>query len=210
MTKARHFALIAGAESYGEGFPPLPAVTTDLKLIEGALQRRGFQVDRMEDADVANASTLERRFREFCRDGRRGEVRLIYFSGHGMAGTTDSIVPGETSFHDAIQGTAQLVDTDLSQAVADGGADLVLLIVDACREVDPAARPLGVRKTARNELRFVSFLSSSPDTASFTLPSGASLFTQALVNVLAGEAPFSLLDVQSLVEAECRRLIQQH
>jgi hypothetical protein len=137
-------------------------------------------------------------------------VRLIYFSGHGMSGATaDSIVPAGTPSMDALQGAAQLVDTDLSAAVVQGAADLVVLIVDACRGVDGSTRPWGARAIDRTEDRFVSLLSSSPNADSFTLSSGASAFTQALVNVLAGEDSFSLVELQSQVEAECRQLTQR-
>ncbi|HJQ39802.1 MAG TPA: caspase family protein [Thermoanaerobaculia bacterium] len=210
MNEVRHLALIAGATNYGDGFPPLPAVKTDLELIEKALQRRGFQVQRVPEADVANASRLENRFRDFCSEGKAGEVRVIYFSGHGIVGpTADSIVPEGTSFNAATQGSAQLVDTNLSAAVEQGEADLVLLIVDACRLQDQTIRPWGARAISGTEIRFVSLLSSSPTAASFTLSSGASAFTQALVNVLAGESSFSLQELQSLVEAECRKLIEK-
>jgi hypothetical protein len=208
MSSTRYKALLAGAAEYGDGFHDLPSATTDVRLLEASLRRRGFDVQVLPDSTVANATDLEKAFRDFCH-AEEDDVRLIYFSGHGVTRqASDAIVPARTSLESATKNSTSLVDTDLSADVADGRAGLVLLIVDACRDGSAAAQGWGAGQVARNEVRFVRFMSVTPDAASVVLSTGASAFTQALCNVLNAECAFSLSQLHEQVERECRQLVK--
>ena len=92
-------ALLIGVENYGEGFAPLPAVREDIKLIGGALEAVGYEAALCPPEVLANASKLDANMRAFCESGGPGDVRLIYFSGHGIL--VDNVRLGRPSRREA-------------------------------------------------------------------------------------------------------------
>lgn len=113
-------ALLIGVENYGEGFAPLPAVREDIKLIGGALEAVGYEAALCPPEVLANASKLDANMRAFCESGGPGDVRLIYFSGHGiLVDNVDWVVPQGVKRKDAVASPNQRVSTDLSKTVAE-------------------------------------------------------------------------------------------
>jgi formylglycine-generating enzyme required for sulfatase activity len=75
-------ALIIGISDYIEGWPNLPGVKKDMRLVQTALEANGFHVVKKENL---NRRGLEDAFNNFInRYGHEPEARLLfYFAGHG-------------------------------------------------------------------------------------------------------------------------------
>src|SRR5262245_43893153 len=131
---ANRKALLIGADQYGEGFAALPAVRHDVEVVDRALRATGYETEICSDQVVANAIALDAAIRTFCRSAGPDDIRVVYFSGHGLRiDGKDWIVPRGTSRRDAAESVNQRVATDLSATVAGSRAGLVLFVVDACR-----------------------------------------------------------------------------
>ncbi len=78
----KSYALVIGASEYTAGWAKLPGVREDIKAVERALQRQGFQVTVETEP---NAERLEKTFKDFIRlYGMEINNRLLlYFAGHG-------------------------------------------------------------------------------------------------------------------------------
>ena len=209
-------ALLIGAEKYGEGFAPLPAVQHDIELMQDALLAAGYQVTICSEQILSDAGKLDKEMRHFCAEGTADDVRLIYFSGHGLfADNFDCIIPAGTSRNDAIASPNQRVTTDLSRAVNASKTGLVLFVIDACRDKDDAPVTKGgtgwgdPQLLARpNEHRFIRFFGCTKDEVCQVLPSApgerpCSLFTKALADSLKDANHVSLQDLLGRVEKRC-------
>ncbi|MCP5007143.1 MAG: DUF1566 domain-containing protein [Planctomycetes bacterium] len=76
------YALVIGASRYTNGWPKLPGVRKDVKLVTGILEGHGFKVIPVNDPDKEQLSDA---FEDFINQyGRKEENRLLfYFAGHG-------------------------------------------------------------------------------------------------------------------------------
>lgn len=217
-------ALLIGIGEYGEGFAPLPAVQADVAAVEKALQGAGYTTRRCPEALLADPTGLDTEIRVFSRDGGPDDVRLVYFSGHGMrVDEVDWIVPAGRSRAEAAASPNQRVSTDLSRSVAESKTGLVLFVIDACRDRDDAPAAKGgeagwgdPRSLARRrELRFVRWYGCAPDKVCQVLPADGeapaqSLFTRALVDTLAAGRGASLEEAQTQVKERCSELLRHH
>jgi formylglycine-generating enzyme required for sulfatase activity len=75
-------ALIIGVSKYTNGWPSLPGVNKDVRLVREALEKKGFHVTTLLNPD---GSALEEGFEKFIEKyGSKEDNRLlIYFAGHG-------------------------------------------------------------------------------------------------------------------------------
>lgn len=221
MTNRR--ALLIGAEDYGEGFAPLPAVREDIKHIRGALEAAGYETELCTEEILKNATKLDENIRNFCANGGPEDVRLIYFTGHGiLAGDDDCVVPAGVKRKDAATSSNQRVSTDLSKTVADSDTGLVLFIIDACR--DPADVPVtkgGVawgdptHITRPGEYRFIRFFGCAANQFCQVIPSASgeltsSLFTRSLTECISRGDAVSLEELLPKVEQRCEDLLAEN
>ena len=216
-------ALLIGVENYGEGFAPLPAVREDIKLIGGALEAVGYEAALCPPEVLANASKLDANMRAFCESGGPGDVRLIYFSGHGiLVDNVDWVVPQGVKRKDAVASPNQRVSTDLSKTVADSNTGLVLFVIDACR--DRADVPLTkggaewgdpARIARPGEYRFIRLFGCAADQVCQVVPSAhgeptSSLFTRSLAESISGGDAVSLEELLPKVEQRCANLLAEN
>jgi hypothetical protein len=217
---SRKKALLIAVEEYGDGFAPLPAVKEDLRQIGSALQAAGFDTESCPSESLANASKLDAAIRSFCGSAGPDDIRLVYFSGHGiLADGVDWIIPAGVKRRDAAASPNQRVSTDLSKTVADSTTGLVLFIIDACR--DPADAPLtkgssewgDPRRIARpGENRFFRFFGCEANQVCQVIPASedhpsSSLFTRSLAECLARGNALSLEDLLFRVTQRCAELL---
>ncbi|MBU0673301.1 MAG: PEGA domain-containing protein [Proteobacteria bacterium] len=76
------YALIIGVSEYTNGWPDLPGVEKDVKLVEDALIKNGFQVEVVRNP---NSLEMDQAFESFIRKygGNVNNRLLFYFAGHG-------------------------------------------------------------------------------------------------------------------------------
>jgi hypothetical protein len=216
-------AFLIGVEEYGEGFALLPAVREDVKLVGSALEAAGFETVLCSPEVLANASKLDAAMREFCASGESDDVRLIYFTGHGiLADSADWIIPAGVKRKDAAASPNQRVSTDLSKTVADSNTGLVLFVIDACR--DPADIPVTkggtewgdpARIARPGEHRFIRLFGCAANEVCQVIPSSdvepaASLFTRSLAECISRGDSVSLEELLPKVEQRCSDLLAEN
>ena len=220
---ANRRALLIGVENYGEGFASLPAVREDIKHVRGALKAAGYETEQCSPEILANASSLDANMREFSASGGPDDVRLIYFTGHGiLVDGVDWVVPAGVKRKDAAASPNQRVSTDLSKTVTGSNTGLVLFVIDACR--DPADVPVtkgGVawgdpaRVARPDEHRFIRFFGCAANQVCQVLqsPTGelaSSLFTRSLAECISRGDAVSLEELLPKVEQRCADLLKEN
>ncbi len=96
-------ALLLGVSNYERGWPELPSVPAELRLVENALKKRGFNVTHVVDPTSAG---LEQAIERFIKDHgfERHNRLLFFFSGHGYTRRSPGrsprgyIVPSDAPF----------------------------------------------------------------------------------------------------------------
>ena len=213
-------ALLIGAENYGNGFNPLPAVQQDINLARSALEASGYEVELCPGDVLSNASLLDALMRDFCSAGGTEDVRILYFTGHGLlAENVDCIVPAGTTRRDATVSPIQRVSTDLSRTVAESRTGLVLFIIDACRDKEDIPKTKGssgwgdsARIARPDEERFVRFFGCAANEVCQVLsPTAAeepsSLFTKVLAETLLEGNCVSLDELLPQIQERCTKLL---
>jgi hypothetical protein len=213
-------ALLIGVQGYGEGFASLPAVVEDLRSIGTVLEAAGYELERCPPELLSNATELDGLIRTFCVGGGPEDVRLIYFSGHGIvADGVDCVVPAGVKRKDAAASPNQRVSTDLSKTVADAETGLVLFVIDACRDPVDVAVTKGAaewgdpKKLARpSEHRFIRYFGCAPSQVCQIVPSSAkqpasSLFTRSLADCIAKGDAVTLETLLLKVKERCAELL---
>jgi hypothetical protein len=216
-------ALLIGAENYGEGFAPLPAVREDIRLMHSALDASGYSIETCPEDILSNAGKLDDAIRLFCGAGGPDDIRIIYFTGHGLlVDGDDCIVPAGTGRKAATVSKTQRVSTDLSKTVASSGTGLVLFVIDACRDKEDAPTTKGSaewgdpeRLKRPGEHRFVRFFGCAAHQVCQVLSPSAegpssSLFTRALVESLAEGGHPTLDDLLPQVATRCAKFLAEH
>jgi hypothetical protein len=216
-------ALLIGPDNYGEGFAPLPAVKHDIELMGSALKASGYEIEICRQDVFSNAAMLDKAMGDFCTIGGPEDIRIVYFTGHGIRGNdnVDSIVPAGTTRVDAFASRNQRVSTDLSMRVAASKVGLVLFIIDACRDKADIPITKGGAPWADSqgleipdEHRFVRFLGCAANEVCQILPPASgepylSLFTKAFAESVSESNCVSLEQLLPHVERRCTELRSQ-
>jgi hypothetical protein len=216
-------AFLIGVEDYGEGFAPLPAVREDIEHVSRALEAAGYATELCSPEVLANGSKLDANMRAFCASGGPDDVRLIYFTGHGiLADGVDWVVPAGVKRKDAAASPNQRVSTDLSKTVAESNTGLVLFVIDACR--DPADVPVTkggaewgdpARIGRPGEHRFMRYFGCAANQVCQVVPSAngepaSSLFTRSLAECISRGDAVSLEELLPKVEQRCADLLAEN
>lgn len=220
-------ALLIGVAHFGPGFPPLPAAGHDALQLSQALTAIGYETQICSEGETSSATTLDRTIRAFCAEGGPDDVRIVYYSGHGLhVDGVDWVLSSGVGLQEAKVSSSQRVSTDLSATVADSQVGLVLFIVDACRDLgdDGSAGGSGAWSQSRGLARpeaaqFVRFFGcaaheicqvieplQSPEPETVGEPA-TSLFTQALIRSLQSQDTVSLEALRRDVERRCDELL---
>jgi uncharacterized caspase-like protein len=124
-------ALVIGNGAYSNA--PLKNSTNDARDIAAALQKVGFTVTLLVDADFA---AMNRAVRDFGNAIRRPDaVALFYFSGHGVQYRgANYLVPAKADIQDADELSYLALNAEQVYAkMESAGARTNIVILDACR-----------------------------------------------------------------------------
>lgn len=217
-------ALLVGVEHFGDGFPAMPAAAHDVALLAPALQAAGYETQLCSADQMASATALDRAIRSFCGEGGPDDVRIVYYSGHGLhADGVDWVVPSHVSLMEAMTSASQRVSTDLSATVSDSDVGLVLFIIDACRDLgnggvgtDSSAWGSSRGLAQPDETRFVRYFGCAAREVCLVIdinkgrqggaPTLSSFFTHALADRLSSQDAVSLEALRAEVESCCQQL----
>ena len=126
----RRVALVIANATYNAA-SVLTNPPNDARLVADALRRAGFQtIDMKSNLPVAGFRTA---LREFRTKAAGAQVALVYYAGHGVeANGKNWLIPTDAALNSELDLTDEAIDLD--RVIADvAGADLRVVIVDACR-----------------------------------------------------------------------------
>lgn len=136
---ADRLAFVVGVDSYPNlgAAAKLERPAADASAVAAALEDVGFRVTRLSGA--VTQEDLLRRFGIFTETIRAGDMALVYFAGHGIAlqGTNyllPSDIPAIEPGQEMLARSRALAETDLSSALREHGARVVVMVLDACRD----------------------------------------------------------------------------
>ena len=131
---ARRLALVIGNAAYAEPAARLSYPVNDARAMTAMLEELGFTVTVETDADIL---AMERAADRFIGQVRSGDVALFYYSGHGIeVGGENYLAPVDfLSDYDVTQARRRsLAALEVQERMAEAGARVRLVILDACRD----------------------------------------------------------------------------
>ena len=145
MAAETRVALVIGNAEY-ERVPVLHNPPNDAADVTAALERLGFSVTLLENADQA---ALRRGLQQFARAASVAQLALVYYAGHGIeVDRRNFLVPVDARLASDADIEFETVPLDLVlQSVS--RASFRLVILDACRE-NPFARTMQSADTTRS------------------------------------------------------------
>lgn len=126
----RRVALVIGNAAYADA--PLRNPVNDARLMESTLQRLGFDVDRVENADFKG---LRRAIRDFGTRAAGADVALVFYAGHGMQEDGENyLMPIGAQIDKPADLAIEAISANaLLRQVESVGARVALVVLDACR-----------------------------------------------------------------------------
>ncbi len=186
-------ALVIGNDGYRH-LPRLANAVHDARAMHGVLEELGFEVELITDAGGAD---FRRAIPAFAGRLSPGDVGLFYYSGHGMQIRGENyLIP--IDFNAANEIDAHFASYPADQALLSleaAGAELNILILDACRDnpfvsTRSGLRGLAIMNAGRGTL--IAFATGPGKTASDNPQGVNGLFTSHLIDKL--RAPGLSLD----------------
>ena len=124
-------ALVIGNADY-DNVGPLENPLNDAEDIGAALDRIGFAVTRIENADYAE---LRRGLLAFRREASTAKIAIVFYAGHGIeVNKHNFLVPVDASLKTDGDVEFEAVPLDLVMSSASGASEFRLVVLDACRD----------------------------------------------------------------------------
>ena len=124
-------ALVIGNGSYAHA-PSLANPLNDAADIGGALERLGFKVTRIVNADQV---TLRRGLQQFALAASASEMAAVFYAGHGIeVDRRNFLVPVDARLLSDADVEFETVPLDLLMRAVERTRGLRLIILDACRD----------------------------------------------------------------------------
>ena len=124
-------ALVVGNATY-EHAPALATPSNDAADIGAVLERLGFIVTRIDDADHGS---FRRGLRDFALAAEAAETAVVYFSGYGIAiGERNFLVPVDARLSSNRDIEFEAVPLDLVERAVSRASSVRLIVLDASRE----------------------------------------------------------------------------
>jgi hypothetical protein len=135
INQGRRVALVIGNASYSS-VPQLINPTNDAREVTRALQATGFEVIRLENADLRQ---MQDAVRSFGNRLSKNDVGLFYFSGHGVqVKGKNYLIPVRENIKQSFEVPSGAIDADLVLATMENAKNnLNIMILDACRSPFP-------------------------------------------------------------------------
>ena len=130
QTPLKGVALVIGQSEY-KTLTPLSNPENDARALDDLLDKLGFDVTRVLDAD---AEELGEEIAEFAEDAAAADVALVYYSGHGIeAGGENYLVPVDADVTTPETAGEKLVPiADLLDRLR-ASVPVTIFLLDACR-----------------------------------------------------------------------------
>jgi uncharacterized caspase-like protein len=147
--QAKNVALVIGNGAYRNAVGLLnPA--NDASDIAGSLERLGFTVTRLQDADY---DQMRRALLEFGRAARGSEVAIVYYAGHGIeVGGENWLLPIDAELRSDTDVDHESIGLKGVMLTVESASRLGLVILDACRN-NPFAAMMKLSSRTRSVAR---------------------------------------------------------
>jgi formylglycine-generating enzyme required for sulfatase activity len=131
----QRLALIIGNSAYGASLGYLPNPTNDARLIGETLEKLGFTVEILLDADQRAMKRAISAFGERLERAGKDGIGLFYYAGHGMSvNGTDYLIPVQAEIAREPDVESEAVRADWVLAQMEYARNLVnIVVLDACR-----------------------------------------------------------------------------
>lgn len=182
-------ALVIGNAKYGQAMGSLPNPANDAALISETLQKLGFQVTRLLDADQKQMKRAISDFSSALNNAGPDAIGFFFYAGHGIQ------VDGENFLIPVDAMIEQEADVELEAVSANrvlsqmelAGNRINIVVLDACRN-NPLARSMrsAARGLARMDAPRGSFIaySTAPGEVAADGDGRNSPYTQALAKAM--------------------------
>lgn len=130
----RRLALVIGNAAYEESAARLDYPVNDARAMTAMLEELGFTVTEETDADILE---MEQAVDRFIGQVRSGDVALFYYSGHGIELRGENYlapVDFSSEYGETQARRESLVAQGVQERMAEAGAGVRLVILDACRD----------------------------------------------------------------------------
>ena len=140
-SKGKRVAMVVGNDSY-RSLPRLSNGVRDARAVAAALTEAGFLVITLTDA---TREYLDEGIDKFIAAIQPGDIALFYYSGHAVQiGGLNYLSPIDLSVANEVQArTRSLNAGEVVEQMESKGADLQIVILDACRN-NPFGRERGI------------------------------------------------------------------
>lgn len=134
-------ALVIGNSKYGGELPKLTNPANDAELMAGTLKKLGFQVVKVQDADLNQMKRAISDFGTLLSNAGPTAVGLFYYAGHGIqVAGTNYLIPLKANIQKAADADLEAIDAGLIlKQMEFAGNALNIVILDACRN-NPLSR----------------------------------------------------------------------
>lgn len=142
----RRVALVIGNSQYAN-VPRLYNVGRDATDVSDALERVGFQVSRVRDADYGQMRSV---LQKFSADADGAEIALIYYAGHGIeVENKNYLVPIDAQLKSDRDIDFETISLALVEGAVSGAKTLRMVVLDACRN-NPFAVEMALSSPTRS------------------------------------------------------------
>ncbi|MGD9481315.1 caspase family protein [Shinella sp. G-2] len=210
---ADRYALVIGNDEY-HALPPLQKAVNDAEAVGDALEKLGFSVSRGHNLNLRQIQDM---VFDLTDTIKQGDTVFIFFAGHGVAlGGGNFILPVDVPVPQGSQAenrvrSAAMSEADLIEQLKSAGAQLVIIVLDACRDnpfATAGSRSIGTARglqPVRDQrgvfgIYSAGFGQTALDRLGENDPEPNSVFTRVLVPTLT-EPGLSLVDIAYRVNA---------
>ncbi|MEO0448651.1 MAG: caspase family protein, partial [Verrucomicrobiota bacterium] len=131
LQAADRYALIIGNAAY-EGAMALDNPVNDAEAMRDALQKLGFKVTMLTDADLP---MMERGVYEFTEQLKPHSLALFFFAGHGIEASGENyLIPVQSQISEEYSLKRRSYSaTDIMEELSHSPAKIKVMVLDCCR-----------------------------------------------------------------------------
>ncbi len=188
---SQRIALVIGNGGYPKSrrnnlFGPLDNPPNDADDMKAMLERYGFKVLLVKDG---NRQTMEEAIDDFTEQLQDDSVGLFYFAGHGVQiEGTNYLIPVGQRFRRAKNVKFHAINaTEVLEMMEEAGAQVNLMILDACREHLPVKKSRGLSRLGLVEMTATGTIVAYASAPGKTASDGGGrngVYTQHLLNAM--------------------------
>jgi TPR repeat protein/peptidoglycan hydrolase-like protein with peptidoglycan-binding domain len=162
---AKRLALLIGNKGYTAKVGRLKNPHTDVELVAAALEKLGFTVTTIKDADYRKMDTAIKRYIVDVRRGGPDAIGFFYYSGHGAANPDTGVnylIPVDVEDADSANVWTQSLEQGdvIDKLSRDAPQATHYVVFDACRNELNLTQ--GAKKVLGSEKGFVPYLTNAP------------------------------------------------